>query len=131
MKIKDGKTTDADSFIDCGEGIKEEIKIEETLDEDPLTIQIKAEENIDNKDVLIFEDERRSEVKVKKDQDLLIVDYCEAIVKEVKEELTEIKQEIKEEGIHDQDPLCVLENSTEKDMDIIDIVHHKIEIDKA
>jgi uncharacterized Zn-finger protein len=36
----------SDSFTDCGEGIKQEIKDEETLDKDPLYIQMEAEENI-------------------------------------------------------------------------------------
>jgi hypothetical protein len=47
LKIRSKDTqSNLESFVDCGEGIKKEIKVEETLDEDPLSIQIKAEENI-------------------------------------------------------------------------------------
>ena len=45
------------SYIDCGKDIKEEIKVEETLDKDPLSIQMEAEENIVNtEDMVNYED---------------------------------------------------------------------------
>ena len=59
MKTKEAKNTDnADSnFIDCGEPIKTEIRIEETLDEDPLSIHVEAEEDIVNTEAMVnYED---------------------------------------------------------------------------
>ena len=105
LKTKEAKNTDDDTdsnFIDCGEPIKHEIKIEVTIEEDPLSIQIEAVENIVNTEEMAFDEECRTEVKEEKDQDSLIVDCDEAINQQVKEELTdrEIKQELEEEGIN-------------------------------
>jgi hypothetical protein len=67
------------TFVDCGEDIKENIKFDETLDVDPLSIQMKVEH----------------------------------ILKE--EAHIEIKQEIEEERIHDQDPLSIMARKIEID----------------
>jgi hypothetical protein len=134
LKTKEVKNTDYDgsnSFIDCGEDIKQEIKIEDTIEEDLLSIQIEAVENIVNTKEMAIDEECKTEVKREKDQDLLIVDYGEAINQQVKEELTdmEIKQEIEEEVIQDQDPLSILQNSGEEDINIDQ--HHKMEINDS
>ena len=80
---------------------------------------------------MVFDEQCKIEVIEENDQNLPIVDCGEYINPQVKQELTdrEIKQEIEEEAIHDHDPLSVLQNSDKEDMDNIDIVHHKIEID--
>ena len=51
---KDPKSNPS-SFIDCGMDIKQEIKVEETLEEDPLFIPMEAEEHIDNTETFNYE----------------------------------------------------------------------------
>jgi uncharacterized C2H2 Zn-finger protein len=103
---KDSKSNPS-SFVECGEEIKDEIKVEETLDEDPISVQMEAEN--------VFDEECRTKVKEEEDQYPLIVDCGEANYQQVKEEFTEreIKQEVEEDIILDRDPLCVLQNSAE------------------
>jgi uncharacterized Zn-finger protein len=58
--LKASKNKDPQSnssgFVNCGEDIKQEIKVEETLDVDPLSIQMETEENIVNtEDIVHYE----------------------------------------------------------------------------
>jgi uncharacterized Zn-finger protein len=68
LKTKGTKNIDEDAdsnhFFDCGKPNKQEIKVEETLDEDPLSIQIKTKENIVK--------EVRKEIKVEEIEERLI-----------------------------------------------------------
>ena len=53
-----------DSFIDCGEFLKTELAVEETLDNDPRNLQIKTEIiNSIKSDVIIKKEDKGEEIK--------------------------------------------------------------------
>ena len=90
---KDSKSASS-SFVDCGKAIKQEIKDEETLDEDPLSIQMEAEENIVNTQDMVD----------KEDIDFPVFGHnqIEQVKLETNEE-NQVDKDLKQNDVHEED----------------------------